>query len=153
MEGQNGTAHEPVFARMRDCACPGTPHAEEGDGCYLRPTVSLRGGMALEAELTAAVNELQTGSGAEQLAADVMARVRVWDLHGLHAAEAAALVEEALEGCRGDCAYVALLTGARNHSAALGRGGGSLHGGLQPHLAGLGWRTYEPRAGVLVVQV
>lgn len=48
MEGQNGTL---VFARMRDCACPGTPH-EEGDGVYLHPTVSLRGGMALEEDMT-----------------------------------------------------------------------------------------------------
>lgn len=41
---------EPVFARMRDCTCPGIPH-EEGDGVFLRPTVSLRGGMALEEDV------------------------------------------------------------------------------------------------------
>lgn len=33
------------FVRVRDCACPGTPHAEEGDGVFLRSTLSAVGGM------------------------------------------------------------------------------------------------------------
>lgn len=48
-----------VFARMRDCACPGTPHPE-GDGVWLTPTVSLAGGLALEADLRAALVEAAT---------------------------------------------------------------------------------------------
>ena len=35
---------EPVPVRVRDCACPGTPHAD-GDVVYLRPTLSLEGGL------------------------------------------------------------------------------------------------------------
>lgn len=36
-----------VFARGRDCTCPGTPH-DEGDGVYLRPSLTLAGGLAAE---------------------------------------------------------------------------------------------------------
>jgi hypothetical protein len=35
-------------ARIRDCACPGTPHAEEGDIVFLRDTITLTGGLAAE---------------------------------------------------------------------------------------------------------
>lgn len=37
-------------ARVRDCACPGTPH-EEGDVVYLSPTISLDGGIAAEQDV------------------------------------------------------------------------------------------------------
>ena len=36
---------ERVEVRVRDCACPDTPHAD-GDIVYLRPTLSLEGGIA-----------------------------------------------------------------------------------------------------------
>lgn len=36
---------EPVPVRARDCACPGSPHPE-GDIVYIRPTLSLDGGLA-----------------------------------------------------------------------------------------------------------
>lgn len=42
------------FVRLRDCQCPGTPH-EEGDGVYLRPTLSLEAGLLAEQ----AINEMQ----------------------------------------------------------------------------------------------
>jgi hypothetical protein len=91
-----------------------------------------------------------------RVSAELQVRVRVWDLHGLHAAEAAPLVEEGLEKAGGGGSggeWVALLTGARNHSSSLGRGGGSLNAGLLEHLRGQGWRVYEPMAGVLCVQL
>lgn len=36
------------FVRFRDCACPDTPHAEEGDGVYLPPTLPAQAGIAAE---------------------------------------------------------------------------------------------------------
>jgi len=54
--------------------------------------------------------------------------------------------------------WAALLTGARNHSHALGKGGGSLHEGLAEHLRGLrGVACHEPSfaggiRGVLVIE-
>ena len=44
---------EPVVVRVRDCACPGTPHADEGDVVYLRPKLSLAGGIAAQQDLVA----------------------------------------------------------------------------------------------------
>ena len=41
------------FVRVRDCACPETPHAEEGDGVFLRPTLSANGGILAEQMLVA----------------------------------------------------------------------------------------------------
>lgn len=38
----------PEFVRVRDCTCPETPHAEEGDGVLLRSTLSVAGGIAAE---------------------------------------------------------------------------------------------------------
>lgn len=38
----------PEFVRVRDCTCPGTPHAEEGDGVFLRSTLSVAGGISAE---------------------------------------------------------------------------------------------------------
>lgn len=35
----------PEFVKVRDCACPETPHAEEGDGVFLRSTLSADGGI------------------------------------------------------------------------------------------------------------
>jgi hypothetical protein len=98
--------------------------------------------------------------------AEGVARAHVLDLHGLHAHEAGAVVEAALEGWRaalgggggGGARWAALLTGARNHSHGLGKGGGSLHEGLADHLRGLGEAVHEPSfsggiRGVLVVEV
>ena len=41
----------PEFVRVRDCACPETPHAEEGDGVLLRSTLSAAGGIVAEQDL------------------------------------------------------------------------------------------------------
>lgn len=41
----------PEFVRVRDCACPETPHAEEGDGVYLSPTLPALGGIAAEQDM------------------------------------------------------------------------------------------------------
>ncbi len=40
-----------IHVRFRDCACPGTPHAEEGDIAYLRPYLDYRGGAAVMAAI------------------------------------------------------------------------------------------------------
>lgn len=42
-----------VEVRVRDCACPDTPH-DDGDLVYLRPKVGLEGGIALEGDYSAA---------------------------------------------------------------------------------------------------
>jgi len=41
----------PERIRVRDCACPGTPH-EEGDFVLLAPTLSAAGGIAAEQAMT-----------------------------------------------------------------------------------------------------
>lgn len=43
----------PVSVRVRDCACPDTPHADTGDLVYLRPKLSLAGGIAAQQDLVA----------------------------------------------------------------------------------------------------
>ncbi len=111
---------------------------------------------AAAAQIFAARNEGSSSSAGGavdvQVGPGAMARVRVWDLHGLHAAEAAPLVEEGLEGVpNGE--WVALLTGARNHSSSLGKGGGNLGAALKAHLLALGWRVHDPMPGVLCVHV
>jgi hypothetical protein len=47
---------EPFATRVRDCACPGTPH-EEGDVVYLNPTLSLDGGIAAEQDIVKAAGD------------------------------------------------------------------------------------------------
>jgi hypothetical protein len=37
--------------RVRDCACPGTPHEEEGDLVFLHPTLPVDGGIIAEQQL------------------------------------------------------------------------------------------------------
>lgn len=39
-----------LFVRVRDCACPGSPH-EEGDGVFLSSTLSAEGGIAAEQQM------------------------------------------------------------------------------------------------------
>ena len=41
-----------VRVRIRDCACPDTPHAEEGDAVFLSPTLPAEGGIAAEQDMT-----------------------------------------------------------------------------------------------------
>lgn len=61
---------EPVAVRVRDCACPGTPHTDEGDVIYLRPTIGLDGGLAAEAAygeaIQSGIRELPDGSDEER---------------------------------------------------------------------------------------
>ena len=45
---------EPVAVRVRDCECPGTPHGD-GDLVYLAPKLSLAGGLAASADISAAL--------------------------------------------------------------------------------------------------
>ena len=47
---------ELVPVRVRDCACPDTPHAD-GDLIYLLPTLPMEGGIAAEQDLFAADGE------------------------------------------------------------------------------------------------
>ena len=44
---------EPIPVRVRDCACPDTPHPD-GDVVYLAPTLSLAGGIAATQDRLAA---------------------------------------------------------------------------------------------------
>lgn len=39
------------FVRVRDCACPETPHAEEGDGVFLASTLPAEGGIVAEQQM------------------------------------------------------------------------------------------------------
>lgn len=41
----------PIDVRVRDCACPETPHQDEGDLVYLRDHLSAEGGIAAEQEI------------------------------------------------------------------------------------------------------
>lgn len=41
-----------VFVRVRDCACPGTPHADEGDGVFIAETLPAEGGIAAEQQMS-----------------------------------------------------------------------------------------------------
>jgi hypothetical protein len=50
---------EPIEVRVRDCACPDVPHADEGDLVYLHPTLSLLGGLAAQRDWQASI----TGEG------------------------------------------------------------------------------------------
>lgn len=45
---------EPIAVRVRDCACPNTPH-EEGDVIYVAPTLSLAGGLEAREDIRAAL--------------------------------------------------------------------------------------------------
>ena len=47
---------DPVAVRVRDCACPDSPHAE-GDLVYLSPTLPLDGGILAEQQLLASIAE------------------------------------------------------------------------------------------------
>lgn len=40
-----------IPVRVRDCACPDTPHADEGDLVYLLPRLPLDGGITAEQQL------------------------------------------------------------------------------------------------------
>jgi hypothetical protein len=52
-------ALEPV--RVRDCACPNTPHAKEGDIIYISPTLPLRGGLVANRQAIARAKEVAAG--------------------------------------------------------------------------------------------
>lgn len=40
------------FVRVRDCACPDHPHAEEGDGVFLSTTLPAEGGIVAEQQIS-----------------------------------------------------------------------------------------------------
>jgi hypothetical protein len=46
--------NDPVAVRVRGCECPGTPHPD-GDVVYLRPKLSLAGGLAASADISTAL--------------------------------------------------------------------------------------------------
>lgn len=47
---------EPTSVRVRDCACPGTPHPD-GDVVYLAPKLSLAGGLAADFDIRKAAGD------------------------------------------------------------------------------------------------
>jgi hypothetical protein len=46
-----------IEVRVRDCACPGTPHPDEGDLVYLLPMLGLDGGILAEQQMLTALPE------------------------------------------------------------------------------------------------
>lgn len=56
---------EPVPVRARDCACPGSPHPD-GDIVYIRPTLSLDGGLAADEALREIAAEIPTPPNASE---------------------------------------------------------------------------------------
>lgn len=55
-----------VPVRVRDCACPDTPHAEEGDIVMVSPTLSFAGGLAAEQALAAAADAVPLADNASK---------------------------------------------------------------------------------------
>jgi len=53
---------EPVAVRVRGCECPGTPHSD-GDVVFVRPTLSLAGGLEAENDQSAALVETFAAAG------------------------------------------------------------------------------------------
>ena len=51
--------------RVRDCACPGEPHGEEGDIVFLAPTLGFDGGFQAETQLLEVADEIPTPPGAK----------------------------------------------------------------------------------------
>lgn len=51
-----------IAVPVRDCACPGTPHAE-GDIVYVLPTLPLEGGLAAEHDRATALSEAIAAGG------------------------------------------------------------------------------------------
>lgn len=49
-----------VPVRVRDCACPDSPHADTGDLVYLAPTLDLDGGVEAERDLIEARGDERT---------------------------------------------------------------------------------------------
>jgi len=49
------------FVRVRDCACPDSPHAEEGDGVLISATLPAEGGIEAEQQMTEAQEQLRRG--------------------------------------------------------------------------------------------
>jgi hypothetical protein len=52
---------EAVQVRFRDCECPGTPHAEEGDIVLLRPRLNYQGGAEAFRAVMSAPRKIVTG--------------------------------------------------------------------------------------------
>lgn len=55
---------ESIPVRVRDCACPDTPHAESGDIVWLRPSLTSEGGIIAEQQMLKAA-----GTGDQELLA------------------------------------------------------------------------------------
>jgi hypothetical protein len=115
---------------------------------------------AAQAEAAARIYASRNAAGRDAVQLDVgrgvQVDVRSLDLHGLHPQEASALVGAALSGGaagRADAVWLACITGARSHSAALGKGGGSVHAAVVRAAQEAGFAVYEPSAGVAVVKV
>lgn len=66
---------EPIEVRIRDCACPNTPH--DGDIVYLAPALSMAGGMAAKAVAMEAITEGRSQVWVQEQLADL------WIRHGV----------------------------------------------------------------------
>src|SRR5262245_15067463 len=64
------------FVRCRDCTCPGTPHAEEGDGVYLPQHLSLAVGMTAEQQLLEVMDRFPLADSASPRMQEEVARQR-----------------------------------------------------------------------------
>jgi hypothetical protein len=47
-----------IEVRVRDCACPATPHSEVGDIVYIRPKIGLEGGIAAQVDFATTQREI-----------------------------------------------------------------------------------------------
>jgi hypothetical protein len=64
---------EAVQVRFRDCECPGTPHAEEGDIVLLRPRLNYQGGAECYAAIMSAPKKVESdGKGGVRVTIDQM---------------------------------------------------------------------------------
>jgi len=83
---------------------------------------------------------VEVGGGRE------MVPVHVFDLHGLHPAEAAGVVDAALPPAP-PATWLAFLVGTRHHSHRRGKGGGSITDAVTAALDGHGVEWYNASAG------
>jgi hypothetical protein len=71
---------ELVTVRVRDCACPDTPH-EDGDVVYLLPTLSLEGGAAAEMERQVITDGFSEVTDAEKTRLTMRMLARLTDVY------------------------------------------------------------------------
>lgn len=72
--------NERIDVRVRDCACPGTPHPD-GDVVYLLPSLSLEGGAAAEMERDLVIDGYNDVTEAERIRLTLRMLARLTDVY------------------------------------------------------------------------